>query len=85
MAKHLVLPEPFSGDGSWEDWSDHFEYVVAVNKWDNAAKLLWLRVRLTGKAQMACKNLPLEACNDYKASLTALKECFEPDSKQQHY
>ena len=31
------------------------------------------------------KNLPLEAGNDYKASLTALKECFEPDSKQQLY
>ena len=85
MAKPLVLPEPFSGDGSWEDWSDHFENVAAVNKWDDAAKLLWLRVRLTGKAQTAYKNLPLEARNDYKASLTALKELFEPDSKQQLY
>ena len=27
----LVLPDPFSGSGSWESWITHFEDVAAVN------------------------------------------------------
>ena len=58
MASHPVLtPKAFSGEGSWDDWLDHFESVTEVNKWDKAAKLLWLRVRMTGRAQTAYKQL----------------------------
>ena len=45
----LVLPETFSGDGCFSDWIEHFENVVAVNSWDDAAKALWLWVRLKPK------------------------------------
>ena len=54
MARPLMLPEPFTGDGSWTLWQSHFDDVAAVNGWDDAAKLLWLRVRLTGRARTAC-------------------------------
>ena len=47
--------------GSFSDWIEHFESVAAVNCWDDAAKALWLRVRLTGKAQTAYKRLSDDA------------------------
>ena len=48
-----VLPEPFSGVGSWDQWESHLEDVAALNESDNAEKLLWLKVRLTGRARTA--------------------------------
>ena len=40
----LVLPEPFTGETDYCDWTDHFENVAVVNGWDEAAKLQWLKV-----------------------------------------
>ena len=54
----LVLPETFTGETDYCDWIDHFENVAVVNGWDEAAKLQWLKVRLTGRAQIALKQLP---------------------------
>ena len=81
----LVLPEPFSGDGCFSDWIEHFESVAAVNSWDEAAKALWLRVRLTGKAQTAYKRLSDDARKAYADSVKALRERFEPKSKRELY
>ena len=53
----LVLPEPYDGTGSWSEWSFHFENVATVNSWDDAQKLQWLRVRVTGRAQKALLRL----------------------------
>ena len=83
--KPLIVPEPFSGEGSWEDWIDHFESAAAVNKWENADKLLWLRVRMTGRAQKAYKNLPEATRGAYKECKEALQERFEPASKKDLY
>ncbi|KAL5470662.1 hypothetical protein EMCRGX_G028664 [Ephydatia muelleri] len=46
---------PYDGvTGSWPEWEAHFENVAAVNKWESEEeKLMWLRVRLTRKAQTA--------------------------------
>ena len=52
-ARPLILPETFDGTGSWSEWCYHFENVAAVNGWDGAQKLQWLRVRVTGRAQKA--------------------------------
>ena len=49
----LVLPEVYSGEGDFDDWISHFENVSAVNGWTDSDKLLWIRVRLTGKAHVA--------------------------------
>ena len=84
-SRPLVLPEPFSGEGSWESWLYHFESVADVNDWDDGKKLKWLKVRLTGKAQTAFQRLPEEARADYKEAKKALQERFEPKSRQSRF
>ena len=50
-----------------------------VNGWDDATRLNWLPVRLTGKAQTAWKRLTAEAKADFKAAKDALEKWFEPN------
>ena len=80
----LITPEPFTGIGSFQDWVDHFE-GVAANDWNEDAKLLWMRVRLVGRAQTAYGRLPDTAKASYTALKKALKERFEPDSRRELY
>lgn len=80
-ARPAVLPETFSGEGSFVDWLDHFETVAEVNEWGSAAKALWLRVRLVGRAQNAIKTLSEEEKADYTKAKDKLMERFEPGSK----
>ena len=75
----LITPESFNGTGSFNDWVDHFEGVAAMNKWDDAAKLLWMR------AQTAYGRLPEMSKASYDSLRKALKERFEPDSKKELY
>ena len=77
----LVLPEIFDGDGSFTDWICHFESVSAVNGWSDQDKLLWIRVRLTGKAHMECTRLSHETQQSYATTKKALCEWFELPSK----
>ena len=56
-----------------------------VNGWDDATRLNWLPVRLTGKAQTAWKRLTAEAKADFKAAKDALEKWFEPSSKRECY
>ena len=84
-SRPLVLPEPFSGEGSWESWLYHFESVADMNDWDNGKKLKWLQVQLTGKAQTAFQRLPEEARANYKEAKKALQERFEPKRRQSRF
>ena len=79
----LVMPEPYTGEGDYTQWQDHFESVAAVNGWNDADKLLWLRVRLTGRAQTAFKRLPEAKKATYRATAAALSDRFEPASKRE--
>ena len=81
----LVSPDAFSGATSWTDWIEHFEAVAVLNDWDDAAKLRWLPVRLSGKAQTAWKRLSPEVKADYEAAREALEKRFEPESKRSLY
>ena len=83
--KPVVLPEPFSGETSWEDWNFHFQNVADVNEWNDEQKLKWLRVRLTGRAQTAFQRLPAESKASYTNATDALKERFEPKSRKTRY
>lgn len=83
--KPVVLPEPFCGETSWEDWEFHFDNVADVNGWDDEQKMKWLRVRLTGRAQKAFQRLPTESKESYQAARDALKERFEPTSRKIRY
>ena len=84
----LITPDAFSGDSNWDEWIEQFEGSALVNGWDDAAKLLWLRVRLTGRAQTAWKRLSTEAKSTYDGakrpfasvlSLTAKGSCMQPN------
>ena len=79
----VVLPDSYSGEAEFSEWHDHFENVAAVNRWDDDAKLLWLKVRLTGRAQKAFKRLPQATQGNYQRTMEALKERFEPGSKRE--
>ena len=83
--KPVVLPDMFSGEGNWEDWFDHFNNVAAVNKWTDEQKLLWVKVRLTGRAQTAFKKLSDADKESFEAAAKALKDRFEPQSKKELY
>ena len=57
-----------------------------MNKWESEEeKLMWLRVRLTGKAQTAFMRFPEAIRNDYGESIKALRRRFNPDSKRELY
>ncbi len=84
-ARPVVLPDTFSGEGSWTEWKYHFENVAKVNEWNEAKKLQWLRVRLTGRAQTAIHRITGEAAASYRETLAALDERFEPKSRQTRY
>ena len=56
-----------------------FENVAAVNEWNEASCLRWMKVRLTGRAQTAFQRFPQEVATDYyKRTKEALQERFEP-------
>jgi len=81
----FVLSDPFSGDDNFDHWISHFESVSAVNKWTDDYKLLWLQVRLTGKAHVAFDQLPHETQGSYANAKKALQERFGPESKRMLY
>ena len=85
VQKPLVLPDVFTGDKNWEEWIDHFDSVATVNGWDDAAKLQWLRVRMTGRAATTFRRLPEETRADFALSVAALQKRFEPESKKELY
>ena len=80
-----MLSEPFDGEANWEQWDYHFQNVASVNEWDDGQKLKWLKVRLTGRAQIAFQRLPKATRNDYDAATKALKDRFEPGSRKHRY
>ena len=84
-ARPIVLPDPYNGEGSWEEWTFHFENIAVVNGWDDAQKLKFLRVRLTGRAQKALQRMPEATRSSYTAVRCALQERFEPGSRRTRY
>ena len=51
----------------------------------NCDNLLWISVRLTGKAHIAYTQLLHVTQQAYAAVKGALCKCFEPDNKRQFY
>ena len=83
--KPLVLPEPFKGDGSWQQWRYHFDNVAVVNNWSDEDKLKWLKVRLIGRAQTAFQRLSAANQASFDLTTKALKERFELSSQKSCY
>ena len=84
-ARPPVVPELFTGEKSWDEWVDHFESVAEVCGWDDANKLKWLRVRLSGRASTVFRRLPEDAKADYGRAKAALRAKFEPESQRALY
>ena len=84
-SRPLVLPDSFSGEGNWSQWIYHFENVAEVNEWEDAKRVLWLKVRLTGRAQIAYQQLSDITRANYGDTKKALKERFEPASQTARY
>ena len=87
-AKPVILPEPYSGDSKsseWDEWVTHFKNCAEVNNWDGDAKLKFLKVRLTGRAQTAFQRLPDDQKGTFDDAVAALTERFEPKSKRDLY
>ena len=84
-ARPVVLPEIFDGSKNWDEWVLHFESVATVNGWDDADKLRWLRVRVTGRAQKALHLLPEASRGTYATTRAALKARFDPESRHTRY
>ena len=84
-SRPAVIPKAFTGDGEWTQWIYHFENTAAVNEWNNAKKLLWLKARLTGRAQLALQHLPEETRESYDGVKQAMQDRFEPPSRKGRY
>ena len=82
MAKPLLLPDSFNGEGSREQSRFHFLYVAAVNGWNEAHYLKWLKVRFTGRAQIAFQCLSPEIRDNCDEAMDSLNERFEPGSRK---
>ena len=70
---------------SWDNWLGHFESVAKVNGWDENMCLLWLEVRLTGKAHNAWRRLSNEIRAQYSMAKAAFRKRFKPDSRHEVY
>ena len=63
---------------------DHFNNVAAVNGWDAEQKLLWLKVRMSRRAQMTFKKLPNDTNGSFDAAVKALGKRFVPQNICKH-
>ena len=78
------MPDAFNREGSWKEWSYHFNNAAVKNDWNGTAKLNWLKVWLTCKAQTAFQRLPaVQAAFDQATA--ALKDCFELACRKASY
>ena len=59
--------------------------MAAVNSWDVADSLKWLKVRLTGRAQIVFQRLTEENRSDFDRATAALKERFEPATRKYRF
>ena len=75
-ARPVVLPEPYAMAGPLRECSSRYG-------WDDAAKLLWRRIRLTGRAHTTLKRLPEATKVSNEATAAALTQRFEPTSNRE--
>ncbi|KAM7289412.1 hypothetical protein ISCGN_029541 [Ixodes scapularis] len=67
-----VLPDVFTGEGSFESWAKLFSACAAANGWDDAKKLVYLPTRLRGRAFRVFEHLPDQDKATFPALVKAL-------------
>ena len=85
VAKPIILPDTFSGEGRWDDWAVHFEHCADINRWAEDDKLRFLKVRLIGRAQSVFQRLSDDQKDTCEHAMDALRQWFEPASKRELY
>ena len=71
-SRPVIVLECFLGEERYEDRIDQFESIAEINHWNDGQKLMWLNVRLTGRALMAYKKFPTTAHDSLKNAVKAL-------------
>uniref|UniRef100_A0A3P9JN09 Peptidase A2 domain-containing protein n=1 Tax=Oryzias latipes TaxID=8090 RepID=A0A3P9JN09_ORYLA len=72
----VFLPETFSGSGrDWSDWAEQFEIAADVNNWDDALKLKFMSLLLSGRAREVYSGLSPSAKANYLS--LSLRACTE--------
>lgn len=80
----VFMPDTFTGVGrEWSDWSEQFDLAAEVNQWDEALKLKFMSLLLSGRARDMYSGLPREAKNHYALLKSALTRCFEPSDSNE--
>jgi len=80
-----ILPDTFTGEGDFDEWIDRFEDVADINRWSDADKLRWLKVRLSNKAYVAYGRLPHVIKQSYSTTKEALYSHFESEFNRDLY
>ena len=83
-SRPLVLPEPFNREGSWREWNSTLT-MCPQSTAGMMTTIKWLKVRLTGRAQVAFQRLPAEARSDFEQARRALQLQFDPPSRKSRY
>ena len=84
-SRPVITPDAFNGDNGWDEWISHFNSVSRVNELNDQTKLLWLEVRLVGKAWKAWNCLTTEEKSNYNSVVVSLRRCIEPESRRDLY
>ena len=85
VAKPIILPDTFSGEGRWDNWAVHFEHCANFNRWAEDDKLRFLKVRLIGRAQSVIQRLSDDQKDTCEHAMEALHQCFKLASKRELY
>ena len=85
-ARPVYMPQTFNGaDREWSDWVGQFEMAADVNGWDDALKLKFMALLLSGRARDIYTGLSTESRTDYIQLKEAMGKCLEPcDSADWH-
>ncbi|KAL7880306.1 hypothetical protein SRHO_G00025600, partial [Serrasalmus rhombeus] len=79
VQRPVFMPESFTGSGrDWFDWSEQFEMAAEVNGWNDAFKLKFMSLLLTGRARDIYSGLAIEEKSSYPSLKAALTKCFQP-------
>ena len=80
-----LLPKKFDGSGNFDNWVSNFECISSINSWSEEEKALWFRTHMTGRTHVAYQCLSHEIRTSFNLVKAALRERFEPSSKQGYY
>lgn len=79
ISRPVFMPEVFNATNrEWSDWVEQFEQAANVNGWDDAVKLKFMSLLLSGRARALYNGIPVEAKTNYELLKISLTKCLEP-------